>query len=84
MSLSMYHASIPVFLRMLGNLAAILDKADADEELRLLAGIAGKAQGMAVRIRRPGEIFQIFMGSPDPGPGDDLPLGLTEPLPDPQ
>ncbi|MGQ7958101.1 DUF1993 domain-containing protein [Pseudomonas sp. SP16.1] len=28
MSLSMYHASIPVFLRMLGNLAAILDKAE--------------------------------------------------------
>ena len=29
MSLSMYHASIPVFVRMLGNLSAILHKAEA-------------------------------------------------------
>lgn len=29
MSLSMYHASVPVFLRMLGNLSGILHKAEA-------------------------------------------------------
>ena len=30
MSLSMYDASVPVFLQMLNNLSAILDKAEAD------------------------------------------------------
>lgn len=34
MSLSMYQASIPVFVRMLGNLEAILDKGLADAEAR--------------------------------------------------
>ena len=34
MSLSMYQASIPVFIRMLGNLSAILDKAAAHAEAR--------------------------------------------------
>lgn len=34
MSLSMYQASIPVFLRMLGNLSAILDKAAAHAEAK--------------------------------------------------
>ncbi len=34
MSLSMYQASIPVFVRMLGNLQAILDKGLADAEAR--------------------------------------------------
>ena len=32
MSLSMYQASIPVFVRMLGNLSALLDKAQAHAE----------------------------------------------------
>ena len=34
MSLSMYQASIPVFIRMLGNLSAILDKAAAYAETK--------------------------------------------------
>jgi hypothetical protein len=34
MPLSMYQASIPVFVRMLGNLSAILDKAEADATAR--------------------------------------------------
>ncbi|PPK66271.1 hypothetical protein B0F88_11710 [Methylobacter tundripaludum] len=34
MSLTMYHASIPVFVRMLGNLSAILDKAAAHAEAK--------------------------------------------------
>lgn len=34
MSLSMYQASIPVFVRMLGNLSAILDKAVAFAEAK--------------------------------------------------
>ena len=34
MSLSMYEASIPVFIRMLNNLSAILDKAVANAEAR--------------------------------------------------
>lgn len=34
MSLSMYQASIPVFLRMLGNLSVILDKAAAHAEAK--------------------------------------------------
>lgn len=34
MSLTMYQASIPVFVRMLGNLSAILDKAAAHAEAR--------------------------------------------------
>lgn len=34
MSLTMYQASIPVFIRMLGNLSAILDKADAHAEAK--------------------------------------------------
>ena len=34
MSLSMYQASIPVFTRMLGNLSAILKKAEANAEAR--------------------------------------------------
>jgi hypothetical protein len=34
MSLSMHQVSIPVFVRMLGNLSAILDKAAADAEAR--------------------------------------------------
>jgi len=34
MSLSMYQASIPTFVRMLGNLSAILDKGLADAEAR--------------------------------------------------
>ena len=34
MSLSMYQASIPVFIRMLGNLSNILDKASAHAEAR--------------------------------------------------
>ncbi|MCK9637500.1 MAG: DUF1993 family protein [Methylobacter tundripaludum] len=34
MSLTMYHASIPVFVRMLGNLSAILDKAAAYAEAK--------------------------------------------------
>ncbi len=34
MSLSMYQASIPVFLRMLGNLSTILDKAAAHAEAK--------------------------------------------------
>ncbi len=34
MSLSMHQASLPVFIRMLGNLSAILDKAAADAEAR--------------------------------------------------
>ncbi|MGZ4978009.1 MAG: DUF1993 domain-containing protein [Methylobacter sp.] len=34
MSLTMYQASIPVFLRMLGNLSAILDKAAAHAEAK--------------------------------------------------
>jgi hypothetical protein len=32
MNISMYHASVPVFIRMLGNLAAILEKAAAHAE----------------------------------------------------
>ncbi|WP_252275382.1 DUF1993 domain-containing protein [Pseudomonas subflava] len=34
MSLSLYQASVPVFVRMFGNLSAILDKAVADAEAR--------------------------------------------------
>jgi hypothetical protein len=34
MSLSMYQASVPVFIRMLGNLSAILDKAAAHAEAK--------------------------------------------------
>ncbi|QDQ26043.1 DUF1993 family protein [Chitinimonas arctica] len=34
MSLSMYQASVPVFVRLLGNLSAILEKAAADAEVR--------------------------------------------------
>lgn len=34
MSLTMYHVSIPVFVRMLGNLSAILDKAAAHAEAK--------------------------------------------------
>ncbi|MDD5114138.1 MAG: DUF1993 family protein [Methylobacter sp.] len=34
MSLTMYQASIPVFVRMLGNLSAILDKAAAHAEMK--------------------------------------------------
>jgi hypothetical protein len=34
MSLSMYQASLPVFIRMLGNLSAILDKAAAHAEAK--------------------------------------------------
>ncbi|MDE1145574.1 MAG: DUF1993 domain-containing protein [Azospirillaceae bacterium] len=34
MSLSMYQASVPVFLRLLGNLSAILDKAAAHAEAK--------------------------------------------------
>ena len=34
MSLSMYQASVPVFLRMLGNISAILAKAEADAAAR--------------------------------------------------
>ncbi len=34
MSLTMYQASIPSFLRMLGNLSAILDKAAAHAEAK--------------------------------------------------
>lgn len=34
MSLSMYQASIPVFIRMLGNLSSILDKAAAHSETK--------------------------------------------------
>ncbi len=34
MTLSMYNASVPVFVRMLGNLSAILDKATAHAEQR--------------------------------------------------
>jgi hypothetical protein len=34
MSLSMYQASIPVFIRMLGNLSAIIDKAAAHAEAK--------------------------------------------------
>lgn len=34
MSLTMYHASIPVFIRMLGNLSSILDKAAAHAEAK--------------------------------------------------
>jgi hypothetical protein len=34
MSLTMYQASIPVFIRMLGNLSAILDKATAHAEAK--------------------------------------------------
>lgn len=34
MTLSMYQASVPVFVRMLGNLSAILDKAAAHAEAR--------------------------------------------------
>ena len=34
MSLSMYQASVPTFVRVLGNLSAILDKAVADAEAR--------------------------------------------------
>ncbi len=37
MSLSMYQASIPVFLRMLGNLSALLDKAAAHAEAKKIA-----------------------------------------------
>lgn len=37
MPLSMYHASIPVFVRMLGNLSAILDKAEAYATARKIA-----------------------------------------------
>jgi len=36
MSLSMYQASIPVFIRMLGNLSVILDKAAAHAEAKKL------------------------------------------------
>ena len=34
MSLTMYQASIPVFVRLLGNLSAILDKAAAHAEAK--------------------------------------------------
>ena len=34
MSLTMYQASIPVFVRLLGNLSAILDKATAHAEAK--------------------------------------------------
>jgi uncharacterized protein len=34
MSISMHSASVPIFVRMLGNLAAWLDKADADAQVR--------------------------------------------------
>ncbi|NOU20191.1 MAG: DUF1993 family protein [Methyloglobulus sp.] len=34
MSISMYEASIPHFVRMLGNLSAILDKAKAHAETK--------------------------------------------------
>ena len=34
MSLSMYQASVPVFIRMLGNLSNILDKAAAHAEAK--------------------------------------------------
>jgi hypothetical protein len=34
MSLSMYHASVPVFVRLLNNLSGLLDKAVADAEAR--------------------------------------------------
>jgi len=37
MSLSMYQASVPVFVRMLGNLSAILDKANAYAETKKIA-----------------------------------------------
>ncbi len=37
MSLSMYQASVPVFIRMLGNLSAILDKAAAYAETKKIA-----------------------------------------------
>lgn len=34
MNISMYHASVPVFIRMLGNLAAVLEKAAAHAEAK--------------------------------------------------
>lgn len=37
MSISMYQASVPVFVRMLGNLSAILDKGKAHAEARKIA-----------------------------------------------
>jgi len=37
MSISMYEASIPHFVRMLGNLSAILDKAKAHAETKNIA-----------------------------------------------
>jgi len=37
MSLSMYDASVPVFLQMLNNLSAIIDKAEADARNRKIA-----------------------------------------------
>lgn len=48
MTISMYQASVPVFIRMLSNLIAILEKATAHAEARkitpavLLSPLAGK------------------------------------------
>ncbi len=36
MNISMYYASVPVFIRMLGNLRAILEKAAAHAEAKKL------------------------------------------------